>query len=154
MIRVLGKVDVTYVPYKGLAPAMTDLAGGQISMTFDITSSALPYVRSNRARAIATTNNRRISSGPYANLPTLSETFPGFDVVAWQGVMAPTGTPRDIIVRLNREIGAALEEPEVRQKLVDAGLEIAHGAPEEFAELIHRDYLKYSRIIREAGIKP
>ena len=154
MIRVLGKVDVVFVPYKGLAPAMTDLAGGQISMSFDITSSALPYVRGNRARAIAITNNRRINSGPYANLPTLSETFPGFDVVAWQGIMAPAGTPREVVARLNRDIRASLNEPDVGQKLVEAGLEIAHGTPEEFAELIQRDYAKYSRIIREAGLKP
>ncbi len=154
MVRVLGKVDVTYVPYKGLAPAMTDLAGGQISMTFDITSSALPHVKANRARAIATTNSRRMSSGAYAGLPTLSETFPGFDIVAWQGVMAPSGTPREVVAHLNREIGAVLEEADVRQKLGDAGLEVAHGSPEEFGELMQRDYVKYSRIIRESGLKP
>jgi tripartite-type tricarboxylate transporter receptor subunit TctC len=154
MLRVLGKTDITFVPYKGLAPAMTDLAGGQISMTFDITSTALPHVRANRARAIATTNDRRIDSGPYAGLPTLSETFAGFDIIAWQGVMAPAGTPRDIVLRLNREIGAALEDAQVRQKLVGAGLEIAHGSPQEFAELMQRDYVKYGQIIRASGMKP
>lgn len=152
MIRVLGKVEVTYVPYKGLAPAMIDLASGRISMTFDITSSALPHVRANRARAIAITSNKRVALGAFADLPTMAETFPGFEVMTWQGVMAPSGTPRDVIRRLNAEIGAVLEEPDVRRKLVDAGLEIAHGSPEEFAELIQKDYAKYSRIIREAGL--
>jgi len=153
MIRVLGKVDVTYVPYKGLAPAMTDLASGRISMTFDITSTALPHIKANRARAIATTSDRRVAAGAYADLPTMAETFPGFEVLAWQGVMAPAGTPRDIIGRLNLEIRAVLEDAEVRQKLVNAGLEVAHGSPEDFAELIRKDYAKYSRIIREAGLK-
>jgi tripartite-type tricarboxylate transporter receptor subunit TctC len=83
----------------------------------------------------------------------MAETFPGFEVLAWQGVMAPAGTPRDVIGRLNLEIRAVLEDAEVRQKLVNAGLEVAHGSPEDFAELIQKDYVKYSRIIREAGLK-
>ena len=91
--------------------------------------------------------------GAYADLPTMAETFPGFEVLAWQGVMAPAGTPRDVIGRLNLEIRAALEDAEVRQKLVNAGLELAHGSPEDFAALIQKDYAKYSRIIREAGLK-
>ena len=152
-LRLLGKADITYVPYRGMGPAMTDLVSGQISMTFDVTSSALPHIKANRARPIAITHVRRIVSGPYASLPTMSETLPGFDVVSWQGVMAPTGTPRDIILKLNREIGAALAEPDVRQRLVDAGLEIDHGSPEAFGELLRADYAKYARIIRETGLK-
>lgn len=152
-IKLVGKVDITYVPYKGMGPAMTDLVSGHISMTFDVTSSALPHIKANRARPIAITNVRRIASGAYANLPTMSETLPGFEVVSWQGVMAPTGTPREIILKLNREIGMALEEPDLRQRLVDAGLEIEHGSPEAFGELLQADYAKYARIIRETGLK-
>lgn len=152
-LRVLGKVDITYVPYKGMGPAMTDLVGGQITMTFDVTSSALPHIKASRARPIAITHARRIPSGPFASLPAMSETLPGFEVVSWQGVMAPAGTPRPVIQTLNKEIGATLDEPAVREKLIGAGLEIDHGSPEAFGELLQADYAKYARIIQETGLK-
>ena len=152
-INLSGKVDITYVPYKGMGPAMTDLVSGHISMSFDVTSSALPHIKANLVRPIATTNVRRSASGVFASLQTMSETLPGFEVVSWQGVMAPFGTSRDIILRLNKEFGMSLEEPEVHQKLVDAGLEIDHGSPEAFGELIQADYAKYARVIRETGLK-
>jgi len=152
LLKIQGQVDISAVPYKGQAPAMNDLVGGRISLLFDNTNTALPQMKAGRVRAIATTNPKR-GAGPFGHLPTVGETLPGFELVSWFGVLAPSGTPREIITRLNREIGAVLDEDEVRKHLTDGGLEVAHGSPEAFAEIMRRDHERYSKIIREAGIK-
>jgi tripartite-type tricarboxylate transporter receptor subunit TctC len=152
LLNIQGRVNITLVPYKGNAPAMNDLIGGQINLLFDPANTALPQTKSGRVRAIATANLKR-SAGPLGGLPTVSETLPGFELSGWFGVLAPAATPRTIISRLNREIAAVLEEDEVRNRLIDSGLEVAHGSPEAFAEIIRRDHAKYLKIVQEAGIK-
>jgi len=152
LLSIQGRVNITLVPYKGNAPAMNDLIGGQINLLFDPANTALPQAKSGRVRAIATANLKR-SAGPFGSIPTVSETLPGFELSGWFGVLAPAATPRTIISRLNREIAAVLEEDEVRNRLVDSGLEVAHGSPEAFAEIIRRDHAKYLKIVQEAGIK-
>jgi tripartite-type tricarboxylate transporter receptor subunit TctC len=153
LLRMLGRVEIIAVGYKGNAPAMNDLLGGHISLLFDPINTALPQVQAGRVRAIATASPRR-GAGPLGGVPTIAETLPGFELTGWFGVLAPAATPRDIIARLNREIGAVLEDDQVRRRLVDAGLEISHGSPEGFSEVIQRDQTRYARIIRDAGIKP
>ena len=152
LLNIRGRVNITLVPYKGNAPAMNDLIGGQINLLFDPANTALPQTKSGRVRAIATASLKR-SAGPFGGVPTVSETLPGFELSGWFGVLAPAATPRTIISRLNREIAAVLEEDEVRNRLVDSGLEVAHGSPEAFAEIIRRDHAKYLKIVQEAGIK-
>jgi tripartite-type tricarboxylate transporter receptor subunit TctC len=152
LLNIQGRVNITLVPYKGNAPAMNDLIGGQINLLFDPANTALPQTKSGRVRAIATANLKR-SAGPFGGIPTVSETLRGFELSGWFGVLAPAATPRTIISRLNREIAAVLEEDEVRNRLVDSGLEVAHGSPEAFAEIIRRDHAKYLKIVQEAGIK-
>ena len=153
LLNILGQVDITAVPYKGNAPATNDLLGGHINLLFDAVSTALPQVRSGRLKAIATTRTAR-GVGPFSHVATVSETLPGFELQGWFGVLAPASTPREVIARLNHEISAVLEEDDVRKRLTESGLEIAHGSPEAFAEIIQRDHAKYSRIVREARIKP
>lgn len=152
-LKAQGQVDIITVPYKGNAPAMTDLVGGQIKLLFDVVNVAIPQVNANRVRAIATTNLRR-GSGPFGHLPTINETLPGFEFEGWQGVLAPARTPREIIIRLNHEIGTVLQDDAIRKRITDGGLDIAIGSPEAFAETIRRDHANFSKIIREAGIKP
>jgi tripartite-type tricarboxylate transporter receptor subunit TctC len=152
LLKIQGQVDISTVPYKGNAPAMNDLVGGRIDLLFDPVNTALPQVKAGRVRAIATAGAKR-GGGPFGDLPTVGETLPGFELSGWFGVLAPAATPRKIIDRLNREIAAVLEEDEVRNHLIDSGLEVAHGSPEAFAEIIARDHARYSKIIREAGIK-
>jgi tripartite-type tricarboxylate transporter receptor subunit TctC len=152
LLNIQGQVSISPVPYKGNAPAMNDLVGGRINLLFDPVNTALPQVKAGRVRAIATANPKR-GVGPFGDLPTVGETLPGFELRGWFGVLAPAATPRKIISRLNHEIAAVLEEDEVRSRLIDSGLEVAHESPEAFAEIILRDHARYSKIIREAGIK-
>lgn len=154
MLRIYGKVDIVNVPYKGMAPAMTDLISGQVMLAFDAVSTAITHVSAKRVRAIATGTAKRGTGPPFGDLPTLSETFPGFELVTWQGIMVPSATPKEIVLRLNREIQAVLALEEVHVRLKDIGLERVAGSPEDFAAVIQRDYAKYSKTIREAGIKP
>ena len=154
LLNILGHVDIAAVPYKGNAPAMNDLIAGHINLLFDPVNTALPQVRAGRVRAIATTRTGRDDVGPFGRVATVSETLPGFELSGWFGVLAPASTPPEIIARLNREIAAVLEEEDVRRRLTESGLEIAHGSPQAFAEVIRRDHATYSRIVQQAGIKP
>ena len=152
LLKALGHLELNQVRYKGNAPAMNDLIGGQVNLLFDITSAAFPHVKSGRVRAIATTSGTR-RPGPFSALPTVSETIPGYEVTSWQGVLTRTGTPKEVIQRLNREMVAALGRDEVRQRLTELGVEIAAGTPEAFAELIQSDALKYGKLIREFHLR-
>ena len=152
LLKSSGRVDITTVPYKGGAPAMNDLIAGQIHFVFEVPNVAIPQVKADRVRAIATTNPSA-GIGPFGYLPTVNANLPGFEVESWFGVLAPRGTPREIVLRLNREFGAALADEDVRTRLLDAGLEPAHGSPDAFAQVMRRDLAKYTKIIRDTGIK-
>jgi len=152
LLRMQAQADISVVPYKGNAPAMNDLIGGRIDLLLDVPNVALPQVQANRVRAIATTNPKR-GSGPFGQLPTVNETLAGFEFEGWQGVLAPSGTPREIVDRLNREIVAVLGAEDVRKRLGDGGLDVAPGTPAAFAETLQRDHARYAKIIREAGIR-
>jgi tripartite-type tricarboxylate transporter receptor subunit TctC len=151
-LKAAGRADITLVPYKGSGQALNDVIGGHADLVFGVVHTVAPYAQSNRLRVLATTNPRR-GSGPFGSSPTMAETLPGFELVSWLGVMAPAGTPREIVTRLNREIAAALEQEDARKRIMDGGLEPAHGPPEAFAELIQRDYARLGKIIRETGIR-
>jgi tripartite-type tricarboxylate transporter receptor subunit TctC len=131
---------------------MNDLIGGQVDILFDSVSTAAPQVRAGRVKAIATTNTRR-GLQPFPELPTVGETIPGFEITTWNGILMPAGTPRDIVLKMNQEIGAVLAIPEVRQRIVESGLDVLHGTPEEFGAVLQRDYERYGRVIRAANIR-
>ena len=153
MLRIHAGAEIIMVQYKGNAPALNALMGGEINLLFDVVDIAQGQVKSGRVRAIASTNPRR-GIGPFGELPVLAETIPDFELVTWHGVMVPAATPGEVVVRLNREIQAVLGEPDIRQRFADGGLEITGGTPEAFAAILKRDHAKYGRILTRAGIKP
>lgn len=150
--RIDGKLDVTVVPYKGSAPAMNDLIGGQVDIMVDVMNTAIPQIKAGRAKPIALTNTAR-GRQPYPDLPVLAEALNGFDMLTWQGIVMPAGTAIDIVNRMNREVGAVQREPELTQRIADSGLEVVTTSPEAFGEVMRHDYAKFGRIIRAANIK-
>ena len=153
LVRVHAQAPMIMVQYKGNAPALTALVGGEINILFDLVNTAIAQVKAGRVRAIASANPVR-GSGIFADLPTVAETIPNFDLVAWQGLAAPRATPREVILRMNREIGAVLELPDVRQRFSDSGVEVAGGTADAFDQFFRREYAKFSKVLGDAGISP
>ena len=143
-----------HVPYSGSALALAALLGGQISYMFDTVITAVPQVRSGKLRAIGVTGTKRASAFP--DVPTLQELgLKGFELTQWQAVVAPAGTPRPVIERLNREVVKALKMPDVIERLAtQGGNELVGNTPEQFAQVIKNDLALYDRIVKAAGIKP
>jgi len=141
-----------HVPYKGSAPALADLLGGQLAFMFDTVITSVPHIRSGKLRAFAVSSARRASSLP--EVPTLQEAgFAGFDMSQWQGILVPAGTPRPLVVRLNGEIVKAMRASDVHERIaVQGGNEIVTGTPEAFASLIRSELEKYGKLIKDAGI--
>jgi tripartite-type tricarboxylate transporter receptor subunit TctC len=146
------KADFTHIQYKGNGPAMNDLVGGQVNIMIDLYNTALPQVNAGRARAIALTGHKR--GMPLPELPVIGETIPGFALEGWHGVMTAPGTPAPIIDRLNQAIRYALADPVVAKRISETSIEVTPSSPAEFAATIKEDVAKYSRITRDAGIKP
>ena len=144
--------QLTHVPYKGSAPALADLLGGQLSMMFDTVITSVPQIRAGKLHAFAVSSGKRASSLP--EVPTMQEAgIKGFDISQWQGFLAPAGTPKAIIERLNAETIRAMHAPDVVERIaVQGGNEIVTGTPEEFAALIKSDLQAYARLIRNAKI--
>jgi tripartite-type tricarboxylate transporter receptor subunit TctC len=153
LLRSHAGAELLMVMYKGNAPALNGLMGGEINLLFDVVNIAMGHVKSGRVRAIASTAPRR-GVGPLGELPVMAEAIPGFELVTWHGVMVAPATPRPLLQRLNRELNAVLQQPEVRQRMENSGLQITGGPPEEFAAVLKRDYDKYGTALRAAGVKP
>ncbi len=146
-------VDLIHVPYKGSGPAMTDLIGGQVLTMVETVPAALPHIKSGKLRALAVTTASRISMLP--DTPTAGEAgLPGFEVSSMFGVLAPAGTPRDIINRLNTEIMKQLALPEVKEQMLSQGAYTMTTTPEQAATRIHQEVEMWARVIREANVKP
>ncbi len=151
-LKLLGKVDLVHVPYRGSAPAMADLIGGQISMIFDSTASALAQSRGGRVRMLATGAPRRLTQAP--DLPTMNESgVPGFDSTSWHGIFAPAGTPRELVQRLSAEIARAVRTPEVTKAFDSAGTLPVGSTPEQLAEALKAATERWGRVAREAGVR-
>src|SRR3989475_10429929 len=153
MLRSHAGAEMIMVQYKGNAPALNALMGGEVNLLFDVVNIAQGQVKSGRVRAIASTNPKR-GIGPFGDLPVLAETIPDFELVTWHGVMVPAATPRDIVLRLNRGIQAVLGDPANCRGFDDGGLAITGGTPEEFGAILKRDFTKYGKTLTGAGIKP
>ena len=152
LFNYMAKVDITIVPYKGAAPAVNDLIGGQTSMAFEGLLSTLQYVQTGRLKAIAVTTSTRSSLLP--DIPTISESgLPGFAADNWYGFLAPAKTPKPIIDRLNREMVKILQMPDVKEKLAATGAEVIANTPEQFAANIRTDVEKWRRMVRETSAK-
>jgi tripartite-type tricarboxylate transporter receptor subunit TctC len=150
--KIATGVQMQHVPYKGSAPALTDLIGGQVQLIFDSMPSAMPHVKSGKVRALAVTTAKRSPTVP--DLPTIAESgVPGFDISTWYGVWAPAGTPKDIVNKIAAEIAKALHQPAVRERLAALGAEPVGNTPEEFAAYCQSELAKWSKIVRESGAK-
>lgn len=152
-LRSYARSEMIMVMYKGQGPALNALMGGEINLLFDGVSTAAAQVKAGRVRPLASLNSGR-GGEIFADLPTMAETIPGFELVTFHGVMAPAATPRDIVSRLNREFAAVLAQPDVRRRLTEAGYEVVASSVEAFDDVLRRDTAKYGRILKEAGIKP
>src|SRR5438874_1503466 len=142
-----------HIPYKGSAPALADLLGGQLAFMFDTVITSVPHIRSGRLRAFAVSSAKRAPSLP--EVPTMQEAgFAGFDMSQWQGVLAPAGTPSALVRKLNGEIVKAMHAPDVVERIaVQGGNDIVTGSPEDFGALIRADLERYGKLIREAKIR-
>lgn len=146
------KVNLMHVPYKGGAPALTDLVGGQVSAYFGNVASTLGNVKSGKLRALAVSSTRRVPALP--DTPTLGESgLPGYNVVEWNGVFLPKGTPPDIVQKLGKAVQAAVNDPTVRQKLLQLGLEPAGTTPEAFARFVQDETGRVSALVRARNIR-
>jgi tripartite-type tricarboxylate transporter receptor subunit TctC len=150
LFNSMAGIKMVHVPYKGGAPATNDLLAGHVQLMFNNVVSSLPQARAGRLRALAVTSAKRSSAAP--ELPTISETLPGYEVDAWYGVIAPRGTPPAIVSRLRSEIVKAIAYPDVRQRLSSLGLEPVGGTPEDFGRLLQNELTKWAKVVKEAGI--
>lgn len=152
LFKILAKVDVVHVPYKGGGPAMADLVGGQISASFASMPSSIPFVRNGKLRALAVTAPKRSPAAP--EVPTVSESgIPGFSVLDWQGMFTTAKTPTPVVNKLNAEIKRALSLPDVIEKLATAGVEIQTTSPEEWGRFVQSEIEKWAKVVKTAGIK-
>jgi tripartite-type tricarboxylate transporter receptor subunit TctC len=144
-------VNMVHVPYRGGAPAVSDLLGGQLQVMFDILSESIEYIRARRLRPLAVTTATRLP--PLPDVPTVSEFVPGYEATAWWGVGAPKNTPADIIDKLNREINAGLADPKIRARFADLGGTAMGGSPADFGKLIADETDKWGKVVRAANMK-
>jgi tripartite-type tricarboxylate transporter receptor subunit TctC len=146
-------LKMQHIPYKGSAPALLDVVGGQTQMMIDTISTVLPYARDNRLRPLAVAVQRRLAVLP--EVPTLEEAanLPGFEMSAWQGVVVPAATGRDIVAKLNSEINRAVQNPDLRQKLALGGSEPLGGTSEQYAAYIRSELQRWTKVVKDAGAK-
>ena len=152
IFRSMAGIDITHIPYKGSAPALTDVLAGNISMMFVDVLSALPHLKSGRLRAIGIAGVNRAPALP--DVPTITESgLPGFNGNTWLGLVAPAGTPREIVARISAEVSRALNSPEVRDRLLAQGVEPVGSTPEQFAAHLDAEMRRYATVIRSSGAK-
>ncbi|HEX3098604.1 MAG TPA: tripartite tricarboxylate transporter substrate binding protein [Usitatibacter sp.] len=143
--------EMLHVPYKGAGPALTDLMAGQVHVIFDNLPSSSPFIKTNRIRALAVTSAQRDPSLP--DVPTVSETVPGYEATAWFGLGMPKGTPREAIEKVNAEVNRALADPKMRQRLAELGGTPIAGTPEDFGNVIKSETEKWSKVVISSGAK-
>jgi len=153
LFKLLAGIDMLHVPYKGVAPALVDVVSGQVSMTFASIISAMPQVKNNRLRPLAVTGAQR--SRAAKELPTMIEAgVQGYESATWYGLLAPAGTPADIVTKLNAEVVAILKSPEMFDRLSKEGADPVGNSPAEFARHIQAEIEKWRKVIKAAGIRP
>ena len=152
LFKVMAGVQMTHVPYKGSAPAIADLLGGQVQLMFDNLPSALPQIRAGKLRALAVTSSQRAAALP--DVPTIAESgLPGYEASSWFGLLAPAGTPADIVAKINGEVARWLASPEAKEKLLAQGANAAGGTPEDFVRHIAAETAKWQKVVKESGAK-
>jgi tripartite-type tricarboxylate transporter receptor subunit TctC len=152
LFKSMTRTYLLHIPYKGSAPVVTDLIGGQIDVMFDNVPNVIQHVRAGKMKALAVSTAKRTVLAP--EVPTLDEAgVPGYDLSVWFGVLAPAGTPRDIVQRLNGEITRVLNAPDVKDRILKQGVEVQTGTPEQFDGFVRGEVDRWAKVIKEAGIK-
>jgi tripartite-type tricarboxylate transporter receptor subunit TctC len=152
LFKSLAGVDLVHIPYKGSAPAVVDMLGGQVQVMFDNAPNVMPQVRAGKLRALAQSGAKRSAVAP--DLPTVAEAgVPGYEVTVWFGLVAPAGTPRDVVNKLNAEVLRILAMPDVRERFMAQGVEPLGSSPEQFGEHIRAQMTKWARVVQDAGVK-
>jgi len=153
LLKLTAGIDVVHVPYKGGAPAVTDLIGGQVQLLWVSIPSVLPHVKAGKLRALAVSTAKRTSSAP--EVPTVAESgYPGFEYSNWNALFAPAGTPQPHVRKINTQVVAALRDPAIAQRLTTQGADPAPGTPEELGKYMRVDHERWKKVISTAGIKP
>jgi tripartite-type tricarboxylate transporter receptor subunit TctC len=152
LFKMMAGIDMVHVPYRGTAPAHTDLLAGQVQVMFSPMPTAIEFIRAAKVRALATTGPTRSELLP--DIPAIGEFLPGYEATNWYGLMAPGNTPADVIERLNKEVNAGLREPKFNGRLTEIGGSILGGSPEDFASLNSEETERWARVIRAGKIKP
>jgi tripartite-type tricarboxylate transporter receptor subunit TctC len=152
LFKSLAGVDIVHIPYKGSGPAVTDLLGGQVLLMFDNVPNVLPQVKAGKLRALAVSGSTRTPLAP--EVPTVAEAgVPGYELTVWFGLVAPAGTPREVIAKLNAEVARILAMPDVRERFLAQGVEPVGSTPEQFGDHIRAQMAKWSEVVRKAGVK-
>jgi len=152
MFQKAAGIQTQHIPYKGAAQALTDVIGGSVELYMSSVPTLIGQIRNNKLRPLAVTSAKRVDDLP--GVPTINESgYTGFDAVTWFGLLAPAGTPRDVIARINAEFNKALQNPELRQKLGNEGADPAGGTPEQFAALIRDDIPRWGKVVKESGAR-
>jgi tripartite-type tricarboxylate transporter receptor subunit TctC len=152
LFKMMAGVNMVHVPYRGQAPALTDLLGGQVQVMFATVASSIEYIRAGKLRALAMTTSMRSDVLP--DLPTVGEFVPGYEASQWYGVGVRKGTPSEIADKLNKEVNAGLADPKMRARLADLGGTALAGSPAEFGKFIADEAEKWAKVVKFAGIKP
>jgi tripartite-type tricarboxylate transporter receptor subunit TctC len=153
MFKSMAGFEMVHVPYKGGGPALVDLVGGQVQIMLENIPSTLPHAKAGRLRALAVTGLKRSALVP--DLPTLDEAgLKGYEIVGWNGLFAPAGTPKNILARIHAETVKALAKPEVQERLATLGAEGVGSSPNDFAKFFDAEIAKWARVVKEAGLKP
>jgi tripartite-type tricarboxylate transporter receptor subunit TctC len=152
LFKTMTKTQLVHVPYKGGGPAAVALLSGEIGMIFGEPASIVGYVKSGRVRAIAVTSSRRALGMP--DLPTIADSgVPGYEVTSWNGMLAPAGTPADIVGRLNTDFNRIISAPDMKQRMLDNGYEPVGGLPAKFGEHIRAEIAKWGPVVKAVGVK-
>ena len=149
LFMMMTGVDLVHVPYRGASPALTDLMGGQVQVMFDNLPSSIAYIQSGRLRALGVTTATRNKALP--DVPTVAETVPGYEASAFFGVVAPNGTPRPIIDKLNKTLNEALADPAMQAKLAELGGTLISGTPEDFGKIVSDETAKWAPVVKATG---
>jgi tripartite-type tricarboxylate transporter receptor subunit TctC len=150
LFKMMTDVDLTHIPYKGSAPALTDMIAGTVQVIFDNMPPSLPHIRAGKLRALAVTTNIRSDALP--DVPTVAETVPGYEASAFYGMAVPKGTPPEIIDKLNKEVNAGLADPKIKARLAELGGMLIPGTPAEFGKLVSDETDKWAKVIKTGGV--
>lgn len=152
LFQMMAGVKLTHVPYRGEAPALVDLLGGQVQVVFTTLSSSIEYLKAGKLRPLAVSTTTRSPSLP--DVPVMADSVPGYDAASWNGLVGPKGIPSDIVERLNKEINAALAVRDMQKRFADIGADIFPGTAADFSKFIADDTEKWGKVIRFSGMKP